>query len=435
MLPSLSHSQQDRHRLEGLAGAAVCLQEPGLYSPSSSPTKPDFQEYTFGMYTSATASNVYPYPCTYPTPGNPAPASNESKSYGIPSIQSLFAIADGDRPRGYGFDYPGPESGFRRPSTGSEFSFQGSITSVPELSRLSTASPPPRLVPRTPEMPRAIAPGDSLEIKLTLGDLAEELQCLEQTNRRRLMTARGRRSSSRQAPYSAGFDGSRRGSSSKQSGQPGTPPKGKQKKPHFNLRYPKSVKLFILYQKEDCGWGWKAINRQRVDLLPVLYRDGYKPEIEENREVAGINGFYYRLNEVMPALTPDGSGLRFVEHGGRSWELTEPCKCREGPGRGDERRNGGGGGGRGTGKAKEDAEARRPRGMVDRYPEEVVYYWDEFVKHFVPQARHAEVYARAKRYCKCYPTKSYSHTLRPSPRVTRTPPTSRYDFCSLPIVS
>lgn len=50
MLPSLSHSQQDSHRLEGLADAAVRLQEPGIYSPASSPSSPHFQEYTFGMY-------------------------------------------------------------------------------------------------------------------------------------------------------------------------------------------------------------------------------------------------------------------------------------------------------------------------------------------------------------------------------------------------
>lgn len=340
---------------------------------------------------------------------------------------------------------------------------------MPELSRLSTASPPPRLVPRTPEAHHTIAPGDNLKINLKLGDVQEELKCLEQINKRglmstrgrrspfnlalgdvqeqlkcqeqtvkrRLMSARGRRSSSRQAPYSTAVsDRGHRGSGSNQGGgQPGTPAKGKQqKKPHFNLRYPKSVKLFILYHKEDCGWGWKAINKRRVDLLPVLYRGGYKPEIEENREVAGINGFYYRLNEVMPALTPDGSGLRFVEHGGRSWELTEPSKCREGPGRGEERRSGGRGG---RCKDKDDADAKRPRGMVDRYPEEVIYYWDEFVKHFVQQSRQAEVYARAKRHCKCFPhTQTHPQTLHPSnvdmALVTflRPPLTARKGSCS-----
>lgn len=363
--------------------------------------------------------------CTYPAPGNPFLASNESKPYGIPSIQSLFAIADGERPRSYGFDPQGPEPSSRRPSTGSESSFQGSFTSLPELSRLSTASPPPRLVPRTPEAHHTIAPGDNLKIKVTLSGLAEQLKCLEQIHKRIILQpARGRRPSSRHAPYSTVAPSKGRGgggNSSSQGGRSGTPPRGKQqKKPHFNLRYPKSVKLFILYHKEDCGWGWKAINRRRVDLLPVLYRGGYKPEIEENREVAGINGFYYRLNEVMPALTPDGSGLRFVEHGGRSWELTEPSKCREGPGRGEERRKGGGG--RGS-KARDlgDAEAR-PRGMVDRYPEEVVYHWDEFVKHFVQPARQAEVYARAKRYCKCCPSHVQSHKLSPLPRATKTGP-------------
>jgi hypothetical protein len=251
-------------------------------------------------------------------------------------------------------------------------------------------------------------------IELRLSDCADQPKHLDQTKMRRLQPARGRRPSSRQAPYSTVVsERGRCGSgSSSQGDQSRTPQKGKPKKPHFNLRYTKSVKLFILYHKEDCGWGWKPINRRRVDLLPVLYRGGYKPEIEENREVAGINGYYYRLNNIMPALTPDGSGLRFVERGGRFWELTEPCKCRDRPGRGEERKKGGG---KKATKArdKEDAEAR-PRGMVDRYPEEVVYYWDEFVKHFVPQARHAEVYARAKRYCKCRPHTSYSQPLHPS---------------------
>lgn len=58
MLPSLSHIQQDRHRLEGLADAAVCLQEPGIYSPAESPSSPDFQEYTFGMHNPTSVSCV-----------------------------------------------------------------------------------------------------------------------------------------------------------------------------------------------------------------------------------------------------------------------------------------------------------------------------------------------------------------------------------------
>ncbi|KAL1880597.1 hypothetical protein Daus18300_001208 [Diaporthe australafricana] len=374
MLPSLSQTRQDRLRLERLADAAVCLQEPGVYTPASSPSTPDFHEFTFG---------------------HSIPDSSESKSFGIPSVQSLFAIADGEPPRSYGFDPPCHQPSFRRPSTGSESSFLG----VPELSRLSTASPPPRLVPRTPEAHFSIAPQSDLKIELRLGDhqtathkrpeyLQAELEEAASINRRILLEpARSRRPSSRQSPYStAAADKGRRGSSKNRAdGEAGTPLKGKQKPPHFNLRYSKSVKLFILYHKEDCGWGWKAINKRRVDLLPVLYREGYKPEIERNRQVAGINGFYYRLNEVMPALTPDGSGLRFVEHDGRSWELTVPSKCR---GAKEKKK----------GKAEGDVDAR-PRGMVDRYPEEVIYHWDEFVKHFVPLGRHAEVYARAKRYC------------------------------------
>ncbi|KAK2605137.1 hypothetical protein N8I77_008001 [Diaporthe amygdali] len=371
MLPSLSQIQQDRHRLEGLADAAVCLKEPGVYTPTGSPSTPIFQEHIFGHFN---------------------PVSSEPKPYGIPSIQTLFAIADGDLPRSYGFDSPRAQPSFRRPSTGSEASWEGSFTSVPELSRPSTASPPPGFVPRTPEAHHSIAPQGHLKIEPSLRDFQDQLKGMEAANKRQLEPVRSRRPSSRQSPYSTAAPDRGRRCSGISGGDPSPPHKGnQQKKPHFNLRYSRSVKLFILWHKEDCGWGWKAINRKRVDLLPVLYREGYKPEIEENREVAGINGFYYRLNDVMPALTPDGSGLRFVEHGGRSWELTEPSKCREGR---EDRRKGCGG----RGKAKADGEAR-PRGMVDRYPEEVVYHWDEFVKHFVPQGRQAEVYARAKRYC------------------------------------
>lgn len=41
----------------------------------------------------------------------------------------------------------------------------------------------------------------------------------------------------------------------------------------------------------------------------------------------------------------------------------------------------------------------RPRGMVERYPEEVLLYWDNHVRHFIPEDKREEVYARAKRYC------------------------------------
>jgi hypothetical protein len=252
-----------------------------------------------------------------------------------------------------------------------------------------------------------------------VSDFADQPRRSEQTSKRKLQPARGRRQSSRQAPYStAAPDRGRCSISSSGGGRRGFDGGGqsdtllkeaKPKKPHFNLRYPKSVKLFILYHKEDCGWSWEDINRRRLDLLPVLYPGGFKPEIEENRAISGINGFYYRLNEIMPALTSDGTGLCFVEKGGRSWELTVPCKCREGPARGGrEKRKGGGRATKAKAKAKGDGEAVRPRGMVDRYPEDVVHYWDEFVKHFVPQVRHAEVYARAKRLCKYCP-----HTVCP----------------------
>lgn len=358
--------------------------------------------------------------CANPSPGHSFPDSSESKSFGIPSVQSLFAIADGEPPRSCGFDAPCRQPSFRRPSTGSESSFLG----VPELSRLSTASPPPGLVPRTPEAHYSFAPQSHLTIEVRLGDqlaaehesleyLQAEAEILESLSRRRLVEpARSQRPSFRQSPYpTAAPDTGRRGSSTNRpDGEIGTPREVQQRLPHFNHRYSKSVKLFILYHREDCGWAWKPINKRRVDLLPVLYREGYRPDIERNRQVAGINGFYYRLNEVMPALTPDGSGLCFVEHDGRSWELTVPVKCRDVKQKKKKKSCGGAAAGRG--KAEGDVKAE-PRGMVDRYPEEVVYHWDEFVKHFVPQNRHAEIYARARRYCKCCLTSS-----PPSTRIT-----------------
>lgn len=170
---------------------------------------------------------------------------------------------------------------------------------------------------------------------------------------------------------------------------------------HFNQKYKDPDKLFIVYHKEDLKKPWPEILKQRLAMLPVILGRDYDAEVEEKRQVNGINGMFYRENDVMPLLTPDGSGLVFREKDGRWWECVQSQKCRvdeqqqhgetsSGGGSGG-RRKGGGGGGGGL-----DA---RPRGMVERYPEEVLEYWDSHVRFFVPEERRLEVFERAKKYC------------------------------------
>lgn len=128
--------------------------------------------------------------------------------------------------------------------------------------------------------------------------------------------------------------------------------------------------------------------------------------------MSGLNGMYYRENEHMSVLTPDGSGLVFAEKDGRWWEVSSSQKCRtNGPDSNindNSNRTGasssarrGSGVGTGVNAATTAAPAdTRPRGMVERYPEEVVHYWDRHVRHFIPEERQAEVLARARRFSK-----------------------------------
>lgn len=107
MLPSLNHNQQNRHRLEGLADAAICLQEPGIYSPSSSPSSPDFQEYTFGKYSTTTASRVCSHSCAYQLQGTPSRPQMNRNHMGYPPSRACSPLrmgndhaAMGSTPRG-----------------------------------------------------------------------------------------------------------------------------------------------------------------------------------------------------------------------------------------------------------------------------------------------------------------------------------------------
>lgn len=156
------------------------------------------------------------------------------------------------------------------------------------------------------------------------------------------------------------------------------------KQRHFNQKYHNSDKLFIVYCKDDLKKGWPEIQALRLKMLPTILGNDYDRSVEENRMISGLNGMYYRENDLaMPALTPDGSGLEFVEKDGRWWECIRSQKCRTG----DDRT-----------MRKTNSSDARPRGMVERYPEEVLKYWDKHVQHFVLKEKREEILARAIRY-------------------------------------
>lgn len=211
--------------------------------------------------------------------------------------------------------------------------------------------------------------------------------------KRHLALTRLRRVSS-QSAFRAGFDtySSRLARSNKQLRRPASTASLKtcaKKERHFNQKYQNPDKLFIVYCKDDLKKGWAEIQALRLKMLPILLGNDYDGTVEENREIAGLNGRYYRENDLnMPVLTPDGSGLEFVEKDGRWWECTRSQKCRTGQGRGSKKSN---------------ASDTRPRGMVERYPEEVLQYWDNHVKHFVPKEKRDEILGRAIKYCRSSP--------------------------------
>lgn len=167
---------------------------------------------------------------------------------------------------------------------------------------------------------------------------------------------------------------------------------------HFNQKYSDPDKLFTMYCREDLKKAWSDIRALRLGMLPLLLGADYDRRVEENRTVNGLNASYYRENDSIPVMNEDGCGLLFKEHGGRYWECVRSQKCRSE----ESGESGSGGGGR---KRNGSAADPRPRGMVERYPEEVLNFWDSHVKHFlralgVSEEKVVEVYARAMKYCK-----------------------------------
>lgn len=320
-------------------------------------------------------------------------------------------------------------------------------SSGPGLSPLSTAHTSPVVSPTTPYY--NVPSSGWLNIQLDLRRHQDELMPRpELFPKRRLALARTRRVSSRTAPY--GFDAPHHQERRRAcSGRPASPANhhhhsqqqhqqqqqhhpagptatapgggqgnaGGERDRHFNQKYKDPDKLFIIYHKDDLKWGWRAIQERRLELLPVLLGRDYDRSVEERRKVAGLNGMYYRQNDHnMPVLAADGSGLVFVERDGRWWECARSQKCRTGEDGTSSSGGGAGNGIKGPRKGSSSAAAAggggaggadtRPRGMVERYPEEVLLYWENHVRHFVPDDKAAEVYARAKRYCESCPPRA-----------------------------
>lgn len=237
-----------------------------------------------------------------------------------------------------------------------------------------------------------ISPQSQLDIHMRYSSFQDESERKKRhLHLRRASSQSDLRRVSSHSALRAGYDtySSRLGPSSKQLRRPASAANLKacaKKERHFNQKYQNPDKLFIVYCKDDLKKGWPEIQALRLKMLPVLLGNDYDPTVEEKRKIAGLNGMYYRENDLqMPVLTPDGSGLEFVEKDGRWWECIRSQKCRTG----DDRTN-----------KKPNASDARPRGMVERYPEEVLEYWDKHVQHFVPKDKREDVLARAIRYSK-----------------------------------
>lgn len=252
----------------------------------------------------------------------------------------------------------------------------------------STAHWSPAASPTTPY--HNISPQTQLDIHMRYSSFQDESERKKRhLHLRRASSQSDLRRVSSHSALRAGYDtySSRLGPSSKQLRRPASAANLKacaKKERHFNQKYQNPDKLFIVYCKDDLKKGWPEIQALRLKMLPILLGNDYDPTVEEKRKIAGLNGMYYRENDLqMPVLTPDGSGLEFVEKDGRWWECIRSQKCRTG----DDRTN-----------KKPNASDARPRGMVERYPEEVLEYWDKHVQHFVPKEKREDVLARAIRY-------------------------------------
>lgn len=440
-LPPLSKliTTHDRLRLSELADVASSLGQLSVCSRSASPS-PSL-DHMLGMYPRGLLLPLS-RPLTRST-GELNP-SGEAQQCRLPSFSETFSdvIAAHDgvsaHHQYYGHGSQLCPARIGSPVSPGQASFSSS--SGPGLSPLSTAHTSPVVSPTTPYY--NVPSSGLLNIQLDLRRHQDELPRPELCPKRRLALTRSRRVPSRPAPY--GFDAQHHQQRRRAcSGRPASPanhypqqhhPAGASAAPggrhgnaagerdrHFNQKYKDPDKLFIIYHKDDLKWGWRAIQERRLELLPVLLGRDYDRSVEERRKVAGLNGMYYRQNDHnMPVLAADGSGLVFVERDGRWWECARSQKCRtaedgssssgtsggiKGARKGSAGGVGVGGGGAGAGGAD-----TRPRGMVERYPEEVLLYWENHVRHFVPEDKAAEVYARAKRYCEYSPQPL--HTLR-----------------------
>lgn len=391
-----------------------------------------------------TESNAQPYLI-----GQYALSTTASKHCSLPGFSELFSdvITAADRRPDYRDGFVVPNFA-RRGSADSDESRRGSLSSVPGLSPLSTAHTSPIISPTTPPASFSIPNQNQLQICLRLTDYRDD----QERQKRKLTQIRSRRTPSRHSLYgdldAQHFRGThspshsihlhhhhhqqqRKRSPVTTTALPLPPPSNlpvssssttenaNEREPHFNQKYKDPDKLFIVYHKEDQRWSWPAILTRRLQLLPVLLGPEYNRQVEEHRRVSGLNGMYYRENENMSVLTPDGSGLVFAEKDGRWWEVARSQKCRTG-GPENSSNNGGGRGRRGSGAGTTSASAStsaaaitaadtRPRGMVERYPEEVVHYWDRHVRHFIPEERQAEILARARRYSKSSPLIQLPH--------------------------
>lgn len=262
----------------------------------------------------------------------------------------------------------------------SECSWRGSISSVPGLTPLSTAQTTPAVSPITPPAHYNISSQNALGIQILLTDEQSPRGRLGQ----RLALVHSRRTANRPSAYGLDQPQSRRRRRISRQ-----PPRGGNKNRHFNQKYKNPDKLFNVYHREDLKWGWPAIQARRLQLLTCLLGHDYDRAVEEARTVAGLNGMYYRENDLnMPVLTPDGSGLVFVERDGRWWECTRSQKCRDVDVNSK------------TARRDSVGTATKPRGMVERYPEEVLLYWEDHVRRFVPEDKRRDVYSRAVLYSK-----------------------------------
>lgn len=310
-------------------------------------------------------------------------------------------------------NYCGPNLS-RKTSAVSLYSEFGGLSTGPGPTPLSTAHTSPAVSPIAPCF--NINNQSRLHIRVNLGNHNQDaLRELDEEQQQRLAPARYRRPCPRPSPY-GDFDTRghprRRACSSRNSRPPTSNGEGERDR-HFNQKYRPVDRLFIVWGKDDENWGWHTILRRRLPLLPVLLGCEYDRSVEENRKVAGLNGMYYRENDLnFPVLTPDGSGLVLVKKDGRWWECTKSQKCRT-----DEHGNSIKGRKRGAAAAGGGADPR-PRGMVERYPEEVLLYWNQ-VRAFVPEEKRAEVYARAERYCEFTPSSSLFPSTEGSPVTNR----------------